>query len=266
MNNKDLINQYVDTGVRLPEHQVNQLPNWAKKTYIRKRMISQQSFLGYEFALLDDDSMWSYFINTINNNGVISDEVLFKTPEHLVHKLVDYTIENVLTINADLFYFSSLDYKQRIMSSTIDKNQRISFDWLRYANDEIFNKFVDNECDVFMRFHTWISINASTYKLLNDELKGKIINAYIQNGASSMSNRFMLLTPEPLQILFVKSIVNSGRSIDAEFYDELSDELKFDYLKDLVNHLWSMRGDEWHLYLSRAHFKDYEVLKKKYEQ
>jgi hypothetical protein len=42
MNNKDLINQYVDTGVdRTP---VNQLPNWQEDIY-KKRMDFKQSFL-----------------------------------------------------------------------------------------------------------------------------------------------------------------------------------------------------------------------------
>ena len=36
MTNKDLIKQYVDTGVGIPEYQFNKLPNWAKKTYLRK--------------------------------------------------------------------------------------------------------------------------------------------------------------------------------------------------------------------------------------
>jgi hypothetical protein len=35
----------------------------------------------------------------------IRDKMLTKTPEHLIHNLVDYTIDNKLDINADLFYF-----------------------------------------------------------------------------------------------------------------------------------------------------------------
>jgi len=56
MNNKDLISQYVDTGLRIPEYQLSKLPNWAKKTYIRKRLIVDTDYDGqleeYEFELL----------------------------------------------------------------------------------------------------------------------------------------------------------------------------------------------------------------------
>jgi hypothetical protein len=42
MTNKDLIKQYVDTGLQLPQYQFSKLPDWAKKTYIRKRIIAVQ--------------------------------------------------------------------------------------------------------------------------------------------------------------------------------------------------------------------------------
>jgi len=61
MNNKDLILQYVDTGLRLPEHQVIKLPNWGKKTYIRKRIISRDNLAYYEISLLDDLAFKEYF-------------------------------------------------------------------------------------------------------------------------------------------------------------------------------------------------------------
>ncbi len=59
MDNKDLIKQYVDTGLELPEHQVTQLPNWAIKTYVRKRLMAD--FLnGYEFLLLNQEEADKY--------------------------------------------------------------------------------------------------------------------------------------------------------------------------------------------------------------
>jgi DNA-dependent RNA polymerase auxiliary subunit epsilon len=64
MNNKDLILQYVDTGLSLPEYQVTQLPNWAKKTYIRKRVIATDNshlLKFYEIKLLGDSEIKKYF-------------------------------------------------------------------------------------------------------------------------------------------------------------------------------------------------------------
>lgn len=265
MTNKDVISQYVDTGLQLPEYQVSQLPNWAKKTYTRKRLIAKSSLEGYEFDLLDENEMWGYFMNTIDNNGIISDEVLSGTPQDLVHKLVNYTIDKIaIKINANLFYFSSLDYKQRLMGSDIDRGRSIYPEELRYANDEILNKFVAKECVIFDKYNSWLNLNSSTYKLLTDDLKAQIINTYIKNNKHSIPDYIFDITPKSLQRLFVKSIVHSGRYIDRDFYDDLSDELKFEYINDLVINFRSLHGDQWLDYLPSTHKLEYDRLNNKF--
>ena len=48
----ELISQYVDTGLKISEHQVNQLSKGDKKTYIRKRKMANDSLSWYEIKLL----------------------------------------------------------------------------------------------------------------------------------------------------------------------------------------------------------------------
>jgi hypothetical protein len=66
MTNKDLISQYVDTGLQLPEYQVNKLSNNDKKTYARKRLIAHDALRGrnilsnYEVDLLTDEQLAGY--------------------------------------------------------------------------------------------------------------------------------------------------------------------------------------------------------------
>lgn len=63
MNNKDLISQYVNIGIRLPEHQMNQLSNNDLKSYFRIRTIAIGSgpydniteLLGYEYKKMNDE-------------------------------------------------------------------------------------------------------------------------------------------------------------------------------------------------------------------
>lgn len=56
MTNKDLLRQYVDTGLKLTEYQVKSLPINLLKTYIRKRLISIEQDNGgieeYEFNVI----------------------------------------------------------------------------------------------------------------------------------------------------------------------------------------------------------------------
>ena len=62
MDNKDLVRQYVNLGLRLPEHQVNQLSGNELKSYLRVRVISISSgpygesneLLYYEYLKMDD--------------------------------------------------------------------------------------------------------------------------------------------------------------------------------------------------------------------
>ena len=57
MDNKDLISQYVDTGLGIPEYQFMQLSNNDKKTYLRKRLIAAKQYYNidkYEIDIMDD--------------------------------------------------------------------------------------------------------------------------------------------------------------------------------------------------------------------
>lgn len=72
MNNKDLIAQYVDTGLRLPKHQIERLPTWAKKTYLRKRLIATENggstLSGYEFTFLTEEDKIRYLSKLTASN------------------------------------------------------------------------------------------------------------------------------------------------------------------------------------------------------
>lgn len=83
MTAKELITQYVDTGIMLPEYQVNKLNNQDKKTYIRKRLLTVKngvdSLRVYEFNLLSKEDQDKYLLSLsssqlegfiINSGGV----------------------------------------------------------------------------------------------------------------------------------------------------------------------------------------------------
>ena len=71
MTNKDLIKQYVDTGIKISEYQFNQLNNNLKTTYLRKRVIASKlsPLVDYELLLLPDDDRTKY-INNLDSNGI----------------------------------------------------------------------------------------------------------------------------------------------------------------------------------------------------
>ena len=68
MDNKDLIRQYVDTRLGIPEYQFNQLSNNDKRTYLRKMAIvieNDLTKLDYYYGELPEKTQ----INIVNQNG-----------------------------------------------------------------------------------------------------------------------------------------------------------------------------------------------------
>lgn len=55
MNNKDLIRQYVSTGLELDSYQINKLSNNFKRTYFKVRMRYPEFYLDREISLMPED-------------------------------------------------------------------------------------------------------------------------------------------------------------------------------------------------------------------
>ena len=87
MNNKQLLQQYVDTGIRLPKYQIKSLPGDLLKSYLRKRLIAVESsdeiLSDYEFKLFTPDQRFQYAMKWAEYGSYISYEK-FKllTPDH----------------------------------------------------------------------------------------------------------------------------------------------------------------------------------------
>lgn len=63
MTNKDLISQYVDTGLKIDRYQIDKLSSNDKRTYLRKRVISAKTSRNltiHELNLLDDATKLAY--------------------------------------------------------------------------------------------------------------------------------------------------------------------------------------------------------------
>ena len=86
MTNKDLIKQYVDTGINIPEYQFNQLNNNLKTTYLRKRVITGK-LVDYELFLLPDDDRTKY-INNLDSYGIYYLLGFSKKPDRIIDILL----------------------------------------------------------------------------------------------------------------------------------------------------------------------------------
>lgn len=105
MTNQDLIKQYVDTGLQIPEYQFNRLSNNNKKTYIRKRLISVGINHGYfqyvisdwEFNVLDANEIKQY----IDNARVIQEKHFNRLPDKMKKAYLEKRLINVHSVEED---------------------------------------------------------------------------------------------------------------------------------------------------------------------
>lgn len=151
MNNKELISQYVDTGLRIPEYQFTKLPNWAKKTYMRKRLIASKDGMvdngdvmlaAYELALLDRDYLDKY-LNTRLNYGVHIEDYEFNFLSDDSKSSVSTTkAEKGHHINDNMFEYLSDDNKRRYINLRFEKGNPMSDIMLKYGGDEFIDKYI----------------------------------------------------------------------------------------------------------------------------
>lgn len=129
MDNRDLISQYVDTGLPLPEYQVMQLSSANKKTYIRKRLIYEdaingQGIVGYEFSLLEmlgpeqSKKFYDKFmkdINFYNTQRYYLNNFKF-VPEKYKTEYLDNKIKKDLSVDVKIFTSFSKDNKIKFLN------------------------------------------------------------------------------------------------------------------------------------------------------
>lgn len=93
MNNKDLIVQYVDTGVKLPRHQINKLRSNDVKTYLRKRLLTHKMYLdGVEEEM--DEGMLLDLHELVKMDIKAAKELISRTEEKM-----DFTYMSVLNFD-----------------------------------------------------------------------------------------------------------------------------------------------------------------------
>ena len=148
MTNKDLISQYVDTGVGIPEYQYNKLSSNDKRTYQRKRNIAanngEEGIRPYEYIFLG----YEFYDSLIKQNIVNSNYQFRRTfkyfPEEIKTKYVDIMINNNQLISDEMFNELSDDTKIKFLNWSAEQGfykMRVDVKYT-YSSEEIKVKFL----------------------------------------------------------------------------------------------------------------------------
>ncbi len=134
MNNKDLISQYVDTGVGIPEYQFNQLSNNDKRTYLRKRMIATRNSHGglpvHQFNWLmsqNNTDLINQYINLTKHSSI---------PNYQEHIIRDYQFSTGSNKDKLIYIKSEIEDRDNILAD-------VKFEWLlKQNNTELIIEYI----------------------------------------------------------------------------------------------------------------------------
>ena len=187
MNNKDLINQYVNIGHRLNEYQVNKLGPNNLKSYLRTRILSirnspySDELLSYEFARMDNNQKDDY-INSIKS-GNIDDAVMTLNGraknDNFVTRLID--LRPAKDITANLQYILNNSHSPISVVSHALKTHGPILNY-SYNMGLVLNKFDSNDAK--------LQFCKNYLKLLSENLDEKMttVNSPIIGMVSNLSS------------------------------------------------------------------------------
>ena len=170
MNNKQLLQQYVDTGVQLPEYQVRSLPPDFLKTYLRKRIIATENsstgLADYEFELITPDQRFQYWMKRV--------EAGVELPEYQIRSLPPDLLETYLRkrLIATKDRFKKLsDYELELLTP----NQRFQY-WMQKSgiipiSNKEFELLTQNDRFKYAvkRAEKWDYISNKQFELLTQD-------------------------------------------------------------------------------------------------
>jgi hypothetical protein len=182
MNNKDIIKQYVNTGVSIPEYQFNKLNSGFKKSYLRARTIAIKETpecQKYEYNLFDKETqriIMDYISKGIEENWDISDKEFEWCSDELKYKYISMRIEKNCDISDKQFELCSNELKHKYISSRIKNNRDISDKQFKLCSDELKEKYIS------MCIENDYAISDEKFELCSNELKHKYIKWCIEKG------------------------------------------------------------------------------------
>ena len=146
MDNKDLLRQYVDTGLQLTEYQVKLLSGNLLQTYLRKRMIaittSQWGELGvFEYRLMSEDNQKTYIRLVVRRHDYLPKNILNYSSDEVKEFYIDSIISNNDYINLGNFLELNDKLKLKYLKYRIDTGKGFDMGFIDNFTPDMMYKF-----------------------------------------------------------------------------------------------------------------------------
>ena len=157
MTNKDIVKQYVDTGICIPEYQMDKLNEGLLKTYLRKRIINatqefKDDIKDYEYLKLNNEQKTQALDYKVRNNEVLTLKEFLNSPEEFKTLMINTFADKRVDWEDDDF-----DWKMGGEDLGANLNWLISQD----KSDTVIKLLLDNK---------------KFYKILNREMIEKLLS------------------------------------------------------------------------------------------
>jgi len=211
---KDLVKKYINTGMCIPEYQLNKLNIQDKKTYLRKRLqafeISEVILKDYEEIALSNEQKTIYLDKIFN--------------------------KKYLKIQDSLFDFCSTDQKLEYINRCIKHPNNLltlkQFDW---CNEELKKEYILSIIKNSINFNDEILINSS-----NDIKIFYIKNLFQKRNYFKLSDNLLETCDEEFNLFYLEMLVKYG-VLDKKQFLSCNDRQKWEYI-------WRTRHSGFHDY------------------
>ena len=167
MNNKDLLKQYCDTGLELTPHQIKNIPNSLKSTYMRKRIQTTEhgsKLNNDEWNLCDVGTKNKYINNIITTeNDLQRHEFMWCSKEQIQNYLQYASKVKCL----DAYEFEKCTLYQKGMQIVLYRKNRKTFDV------ELFSLCDDSTKIEYIEevFDSSLAFNIDYFNMCSDKVK-----------------------------------------------------------------------------------------------
>ena len=238
MDNKDLLRQYVDTGLQLTEYQVKLLSGNLLQTYLRKRMIaittSQWGELGvFEYRLMSEDNQKTYIRLVVRRHDYLPKNILNYSSDEVKEFYIDSIISNNDYINLGNFLELNDKLKLKYLKYRIDTGKGFDMGFIDNFTPDMMYKFY------YLYAVSPKSISEERYDLLPDDLKLVYLERHIEG--SDTYKQYKDRTPE-LKYKYITIIKN--RMLNKELLEITPDDLAMVYLKQRRSQGWKLTPSE----------------------
>lgn len=248
MDNKDLIKQYVDTGLKLPIHQVNNLSGSLLQTYLRKRFInvmnSHNTLEFYEYGFMDDDKQKQYIKWVIKRHENLPVSLLHNSSDAVKEFFIDEIIAKKDYIELDNYLELSDDLKLRYLKYRLLDGRSIDDEFLKSFGPKTMYRYMD------ILIHNSSRISNEQYVSLPDDLKMEYLNIRIDNGGVVGEQQYLDMNHD-MKLRYITAVKN--RKLSHEQLTNTPDDLALVFLKQRLSQGWNFDDVEQQRYNKLRH-------------